>query len=241
MKRLIISSLLILLAIPLIYSQLTSDDFMQFKYKDIPFGKGMSKVDSLISNEAEIETPDNNNIENFYSHVSIRDYFSKGVYSVWGMGSYLADGFVKKQIIKNYSKWTNIESVDIYFVKSFNSEDEPTLFMVRKGLSYETGNLTNVFNGFQTAITKQLNKPAKIINSDYIWNTGNHSISRIAIWDTGTNLLFLMVLDNGIFRYPEFLYVSKAGWNKYIKGTVAYEKSKVEKEKEKAKKSVENF
>lgn len=241
MKRLLLFFLLTWISTQLIFPQLSSDNFMQFKYKDIPFGKKLSEIDSFLSEDAKIENPDNNNVENFYNHVAIRSYFSKGVYRIFGMSGYFADDLVKKQIIKNYSNWSNIESVDLYFVKPFNSDAEPTLFIIQKSLHDEYGTLTNVFNSYQRAITKQLNKASKIINSDYIWSTGNSSISKIAIWDTGTNLLFLMVLDSGFVRTPEFLYVSKTGWNKYIKGVVAYEKSKIEKERESATKSVENF
>ena len=108
-------------------------------------------------------------------------------------------------------------------------------------MTSDDGNLTNVFNGLQSAISKQLVKVPKILNSNFIYNTGNYVDSKIAIWDTGTNLVFLMVTDNVFSRHSEFLYVSKAGLNKYFKSVETYEKRKELEEKNKANKSANEF
>jgi len=223
------------------FAQLTTETLMQFKYKDIPFGKDMSEITKLIPSEVNIEKPEDVNIEDFYGFVAIRNYFKKGIYSYFGMGSYFANYSVTKQILTNYSGWNNIKTIELYYTKQHDSEVEPTLFLVRKVLTSDDGNLTNVFNGLQSAISKQLVKVPKILNSNFIYNTGNYVDSKIAIWDTGTNLVFLMVTDNVFSRHSEFLYVSKTGLNKYFKSVETYEKRKELEEKNKANKSANEF
>jgi hypothetical protein len=223
------------------FSQLNSEKLMQFKYKEIPFEKKQSEIVALIPSNTKIENSKDINIEDFYGYVAIRDYFKKGVYSFSGIGSYFAGDCAMKQTLTEYPNWNSIESIDLYYVKTFNSKDEPTLFLVRKSMNSEYGSLINVFNALQSAVTKQILIKPKILTSDFIFNTGNAVNSKIAIWDAGNNIVFLMVMDNGFSRYPVFLYLSKTGWNKYLKSSALFEKNKKANENKKADKSVNEF
>jgi hypothetical protein len=227
------------------YSQDETNSFMNFKFKDIPFGKTQSEITDSFSNNVNIDLPSDIDIEEFYGFVAIRDYFSKGVYSYYGRGYSFSNKCATKQILTNYKPWNNIYEIELFYAKQYsNLNEEPVLFLVRKQMKEEyQENLTNVFNDLNASVTKELGKIPKALNSDYISSSGSKVASKIAIWDTGSTIVFLMVSENyfGFYRSAQFLYLSKVEWNLYLKSVQEFEKEKQEKNKEKTNATIDSF
>jgi len=233
----LITIIYFLLFYSICFSQLNTETLMQFKYKDIPFGKTESEITELLSNDATIETPESIDIQDFYNFTGIQSYFIKGTFGYSGDGSLFLKTSVSEKIVTKYNRWDKIKKNELYFTKPNDSDVDPTLFLVHKEMAVEYSDLKSVFSILNNAVTKQLGKTPKILNSSFIFPSGAEVPAKIAIWDNNTELVFLLVKDNGILRYVDFLYRSKTGWNKYLKSTESFNK----KTDKKIKKTTDEF
>lgn len=217
--------------------QLFSQDIMQFKYNEIPFGKSEEEVLNLVK-VASIEQDEYVSVVDFYGCSAIKKHFDNCVYTFMGMGGCFVYDFTKKFTIK-YDNWDNIESIDLYFVKKYDTTEPYTLFLVHKKMKSEDDKLQNVTNKYKLAVSKILNKQPITTNSNYILPSGDYTAnSNLLFWDTNLYKVFVLAVDYAFMRSPEFIYVSKSGLNKYRQSVILYENAKKQKQQNK---SVQDF
>jgi hypothetical protein len=182
---------------------ITKSQVPEFKYSQIPFGKTEEEVFALLT-EAKIKEDKNVSVIDFYSCRAIKKYFEDCVYTFLGNGGFLLTEVTKKYTIESES-WENIESVDLYFTKKYNSEEPYSLFIVGKKMRSEDGNLKTVANNFNGSVSKVLGKQPLIFQSTTDSPGGYTNASILLYWDLLLNKVFLVIDDIVFFRNPQFI------------------------------------
>lgn len=188
-----------------------------FNYGQIPFGKSIDEVLKKVEG-AEVTSGDSDNvsIEAVGDYEGLLEYFEGGIYTYFGIGSYLNSDLTKKYVV-TYEGWSNIKEIDLYFSKEFEANDSYTLFLVRKEYNPIEGSYKNVFNGMKDSITKIIGvKPiiSKVKYEDLMLKSSySYLDALIGIWKTKDTKIFLLV-HSGLFSLAEseILYVDNRLW-----------------------------
>jgi len=224
----------------LLVSNLTfSQNVPQFKLNDIPFGKTENEVLSMLTGANVKYENEGINVGDFCGNRTIRNYFVGGIYSIMGHGAFFNNDITKKVIV-TYDGWENIESIDLYFTKTFNKNDY-TLFLVEKMMKSQKGNHATIMKSLVNSVSKIMGKPALIETSKYIDTDEYSTDSKLAAWDLGTKKVFLLTVNYIFSIEPMYVYVSKSGLSKYKRSCVLYKNAIKREQEKKSEKSIDDF
>lgn len=245
MKKLIIISLVLFsFAIAVNAQDQTVQEPIMFNYGQIPFGKSIDEVLTLLQG-AIVTGGDDVSIDTIGEYEGLLEYFAGGIYSRWGFESYLNSKLVKKYSV-TYEAWANIKWINIYFFKEFGVDSGYVLFLVKKVLKAPAGSYENVFKGMKTTITKTVKIEPKVFQVKYqsfvLKASYSYEPAYMGIWKTKYSKVFLLV-HNDLWTSgdPELLYVDNKGWDKYLRSCNAYALEKKRKEEEEGKGVGESF
>jgi hypothetical protein len=208
-----------------------------FTYGKIPFGKTPDEVLKLVQG-ATVKEEENASIS-FAKDYGLSSYFEDGIYSIMSLGAYL-NSKLSKQYTITYEGWTELKEITLYFVRSFEKDDY-TLIMVKKIQKSSEGSYQNVYAGFKATICKGLGlKPAEEYTvkyqDDYMRGARTYEQGLAGYWKTKDQSIFLLIRNNWFSSGdPEMVYISTAGWGKYITSCKKYEDDKKIKQQEKSK------
>jgi hypothetical protein len=190
-----------------ISKSLFSQGVPQFRLNEIPFGKTENEVNSMLTDaQIQYDTTDIN-VADFCGSDAILPYFKKGLFSYYGgVGTYFSSECSRRITVK-YSGWENIESIDLYFVKTFGKTEPYTLFLVHKKMKFQDGNLNTITQSLSSSVSKIVGKQAEIKSSTFYLEDNSTTNSKLAVWNLENKTVFLLAYE--FFSiYPSYMYLT---------------------------------
>ena len=141
---------------------------------------------------------------------------------------------VKSYTIK-YSDDDNVKIVKLYFVKKYATDDNYTLFIVRKQLKNSSMKYQAVFADTMSAINSKVKTKGKIYKTNFGGYNDTREDALAALWRLkSSNIILAMHSLQNMWGGPpadlgsdqELIYISNEGWQKYIKGCELYQAKK---------------
>ena len=190
---------------------------IKFNYGEIPFGKSINEVLSLVDGaEIQADSASIGFLRNYQGY--LEKHFNRGFYTSSGLGAELL-GSVTKGYRVSYQGWENLLWIDLYFMKDYGTKDRGyKLFMVIKAEKNATGTREDVFKRYAKSIADVLKTDATVFYYPYQALSQNTLESGIVgEWRLPSTTVYLLLHGNTPDSIaPVIIYRSNSGWKEYL-------------------------